>query len=362
LKKIILPIIFCILLTACQPNGALAATSKQGSAVVAEATATSAINQPPTPAPYPNQPAVVTATSQQVVTFTPNAPSVSATPASPNGSMGNIPNFDHIVLIVLENEGYGQVIGNPLMPNLNALAQKYVLLSNYYAVSHPSLPNYIALMSGGTQNITSDCTTCFVNQKNLGDLISANGKTWKAYEENMPSPCFIGDSKLYAQKHDPLIYFDSIRLNSVVCDNNIVPLTQLDSDLAARQLPNFAFLMPNLCNSGHDCALDKPDAWVQTMVAKLQTSPAFGNNSLIVIVFDEAVSSDKGSCCGLGTSAGGKVPAVLISPLAKPAFNDNTAYSHYSLLKTILAAWNLPGLGMTEDPQTSAIGAPWIQK
>jgi hypothetical protein len=178
----------------------------------------------------------------------------------------------------------------------------------------------------------------------------------------MPAPCSLGDTKLYAQKHNPLIYFDSVRLNTTLCDSSIVPLTQLDSDLAANKLPNFSFLMPNLCNSGHDCAIGKPDAWVHNMVAKLQASPALGNNSLIAIVFDEAEGSNKGSCCGLGNSAGGQVAAILISPLAKPGYTDATEYSHYSLLKTILAAWDLPGLGMTQDPATSAIVAPWVQK
>ncbi len=126
-----------------------------------------------------------------------------ATPAQ-NG----IPNFDHIVLIMLENRDYGTAIDPKQMPQLTALEQKYVLLTNYYAVTHPSLPNYIALMSGSTQGITSDCTNCFLNQPNLADEIEASGRTWKAYLEDLPSPCFVGDSGKYAQKHNPLIYFD----------------------------------------------------------------------------------------------------------------------------------------------------------
>ena len=363
MKKLSLLIIVCLFLAACQPNQAALPNSKQGSDVASAAnqtlTAVPGIDQPPTPAPYANLPAA-TSTSQATGSTAANPTGTSA-PADQSAA-GKIPNFDHIVLIVLENKGYNTVIGSPQAPNLNGLAQKYVQLSNYYAVSHPSLPNYIALMSGGTQGITSDCNTCFVNQKNLADLVMASGRTWKAYEEDMPAPCSLGDTKLYAQKHNPLIYFDSIRLNSKLCDSNIVPLTQLDSDLAAKQLPSFSFLMPNLCNSGHDCAIDKPDAWVQNMVTKLQASPALGNNSLIIVVFDEAEGSDKGTCCGLSGTGGGQVPAILISPLAKPAFTDSTDYSHYSLLKTILTAWNLPGLGKTQDPATSAIVAPWIQK
>ncbi len=363
MKKFSLFIIVCLILAACQPIQAGLPNPKEGSDVISAAnhtqTATPAVDQPPTPAPYTNLP---TATPTQSPAATATTSPATPAAAGQSSATGKVPNFDHIILIVLENKGYDQVMGNPQAPNLNALAQKYVQLSNYYAVSHPSLPNYIALMSGGTQGITSDCNTCFVNQKNLADLISASGRTWKAYEEDMPGPCSLGNTKLYAQKHNPLIYFDSVRLNTTVCDNSIVPLTQLDSDLAANQLPNFSFIMPNMCNSGHDCAIDKPDAWVNNMVAKLQASPALGNNSLIAIVFDEAEGSNTGTCCGLGNSAGGQVAAILISPLAKPGFTDPTDYSHYSLLKTFLSAWNLPGLGMTQDPATSAIVAPWVQK
>ena len=180
------------------------------------------------------------------VTLTPTS-EPSPTPTIPAGSLAQIPNFDHIVLIVLENRDYGEVIGSTHMPHLNALARQNVLLSNYFAVRHPSLPNYIALVSGSTQNITSDCTNCFVDQPNLADLIEASGRTWKAYEEDMPSPCFVGDADPYAQKHDPFIYFDSIRLNPARCNKSIVPLTQLDSDLASNQLPNFSFIMPKSC-------------------------------------------------------------------------------------------------------------------
>jgi hypothetical protein len=115
--------------------------------------------------------------------------------------------------------------------------------------------------------------------------------------------------------------------------------------------------MPNLCNSGHDCKPETADTWVGNMVAKLQASPALGKNSLIIVTFDEGAEHSTGSCCGMGDKAGGQVAAVLISPLARQSFNDGTAYSHYSLLKMILSAWNLPDLGLTASaPQ---IDAPW---
>ena len=220
-------------------------------------------------------------------------------------------------------------------------------------MSHPSLPNYLALVSGSTQNVTNDCIDCFFNLPNLADEIEASGRTWKSYMESMPSPCFLGDARPYVQMTDPFLYFDSIRTNATRCDRSIVPLTKLDSDLAANQLPNFSWIMPNLCNSGHSCDPTTADNWVNGMVTKLQASPALGQNSLIVITFDEGVEH--------GTTANprGQVPAILISPLARQSFTDVTSYSHYSLLKTILMAWNLPALGQTAQDSIQPIIAPW---
>ena len=129
------------------------------------------------------------------------------------------------------------------------------------------------MMSGSTQNITSNCTDCFVNQPNLADEIEASGRTWKSYFEDMPSPCFIGNKNPYVQMFNPFLYFNSIRLDATRCDRSIVPLTQLEEDLAANQLPNFSFIMPNLCNSGHDCSAETADNWVGSMVTELQAFP-----------------------------------------------------------------------------------------
>jgi len=197
-----------------------------------------------------------------------------------------------------------------------------------------------------------------VNQKSLADLIEASGRTWKTYQEDMPSACFVGDAKPYVQKHNPFIYFDPIRTNAKRCNRSIVPLTTLDNDLAANQLPNFAFIMPNMCNSGHDCGLDVADKWVKATIAKLQASSALGKNSLIILTFDEGEAKDKSACCGM-SKGGGQIVTVLISPLAKAGFSDATPVSHYGLLKTILEAWGLPDLGNTGQPDTQPITAPW---
>ena len=302
---------------------------------------------------------LVAASQRQAQPLQPTAsaielPVATLAPVTVTSAAVKIPNFDHIVLIVLENEYLQSVIGSAQMPHFNALAQKYVLLSNYSAVAHPSLPNYLALVSGSTQNVTSDCTGCFFNQPNLADEIEASGRSWKSYQESMPAPCFVGNIGQYVQMTNPFIYFDSIRLDAVRCDRSIVPLTQLDTDLSANALPNFVFIMPDKCDSGHDCSADTADNWLDGIVAKLQASPALGQNSLIMVTFDEGMKHDT------SIKTRGQVATLLISPLARMGYNDSNAYSHYSLLKTILAAWNLPDLGQSQLPSTPLIEAPWV--
>ncbi|HUH97690.1 MAG TPA: alkaline phosphatase family protein [Anaerolineales bacterium] len=285
-------------------------------------------------------------------------------PASPTATLAPtpvplVPDFQHIVIVIFENKEFGTVVDNYHMPYFNKLAKSYTLLTQYYAVTHPSLPNYLALIGGDTFGVTFDCTSCAVNHESLPDLIEASGRTWKTYQEDMPTPCFTGaEAGKYAMKHDPFIYFMPIRLDAGRCSQSIVPFPQLAADLAAGALPNFVFVTPNLCNDAHDCAIDVADAWLQRFMDQIM--PALDQSAqpyLIVLTWDEGQGNH--SCCGLGAEAGGRIATVLVSPQAKSGFQDDTPYSHYSLLKTIAAAWHLPYLGHALDPQTSLITAPW---
>jgi phosphatidylinositol-3-phosphatase len=280
-----------------------------------------------------------------------------AQPASPGGS-GKVPEFSHVIIIILENHEMSDIIGNSSMPNLNTLAQHYASLTNYYAVGHPSLPNYIAMTSGDTQGITSDCTNCFVNQTNLMDLIEKSGRSWRAYMEDMPAACTLGNLSKYAQKHNPFVYYDDIRNNSTRCQQNDVPFSQFNSDLKNNQLPAFAWITPNLCNDAHSCPVETADQWLGPVVDNILHSAAFDQNSLLVITFDEGTGNS--GCCGLPSKAGGKIATLLISKQVKPGFQDNTPYTHYSLLKTIETSWGLlPLLGHSADAETNLISAPW---
>jgi len=271
-----------------------------------------------------------------------------------------IPNFEHIVIIMFENKEFGSVIGNPLMPNFNKLAQEYTLLTQYYAIRHPSLPNYIALIGGDTFGIDRDCTDCFINAPSFPDLVEANGRTWKAYQEDMPNPCYVGNKHNYVQKHNPFVYFNPIRLDTIRCERSIVPLTNLQMDIDNATLPNFIFITPNLCNDAHDCPLDVADAWLAKLLDRLVPAlDAAGQSYLLVMLFDEGQGNH--SCCGLPQEAGGRIPVVFYSPLVKNGFEDATPYTHYSLLKTISTAWGLPLLGHAADDNQLLIVEPWKQ-
>ena len=307
-------------------------------------------------------PSIATYTPPPTATVTPIPPTTTPAPTATATYTATlpplVPDFGHIVLILFENKEFGSVIGSPLMPNYNRLAREYTLLTQYYAITHPSLPNYIALVGGDTFGIDQNCEDCFINAQSLPDLIEATGRTWKTYQEDMPEPCFIGSTLLYAQKHNPFVYFDPIRLNADRCARTVVPLTALQTDIDSGALPNFLFIKPNICNDSHDCDLDVSDAWLTNLLGTLIPAlDATGRPYFVAMLFEEGQGSH--TCCGLPEPGGGRVPVVIYSPQVKNGFEDPTPYTHYSLLKTISESWGLPYLGHAAEDNHTLIQAPW---
>ena len=240
-----------------------------------------------------------------------------------------VPPLDHVFVIVMENTSYSSIIGNGAAPYINSLVASGGLATNYFAITHPSLPNYLSLTGASTYGITSDCTTCWVNATNIADNIEAVGKTWKAYQESMPSACFVGDSYPYAQKHDPFIYFNDIRNNASRCQSHVVPYNQLASDLrSAATTPNYAFITPNMCNDMHDCSIQTGDAWLQQQVPNILNSAAFSQqHSLLALTWDED-----------DFSGSNQVPLILLGAGVASGLRSSLGYNHYSLVHTIEAA------------------------
>ena len=273
----------------------------------------------------------------------PPTPTPAATPLptpTPIGS-GTLPNFSHVFLIVMENEESTGVMGNNAAAYINTLATGHGLATQYFAVSHPSLPNYLALTAGSTFGIASDCTGCYVNATNIADQVESSGRSWKGYLESMPSSCYVGDAYPYMQKHNPFIYYNDVRTNPARCAEHVVPFTQLSTDLVNGTVPNLAWITPNMCNDMHDCSIATGDAWLANVVPGILASSAFQNGGVLFITWDEGESS--AGCCG--NAAGGQVATLVIAPNGVAGFRSTIAETHYSLLRTIEDAWGLSALG-----------------
>lgn len=220
------------------------------------------------------------------------------------------------------------------MPYLNSLASQYGLATQYYANTHPSIGNYFMLTTG--QILTNDDSFAgTVSVDNIVRQLIASGKTWKSYAESIPSQGYTGgDSYPYAKRHNPFSYLTDV-VNSSSQVQNLVSLSQFHSDLANNQLPNFSFLAPNLLNDAHDGSIQLADAWLQQNIAPLISSTLFQKDGLLIVVFDEAETSDS-------ANGGGRIAALIISPKAQQGHQSTTLYQHQSTLRLILQGLRVP--------------------
>jgi len=287
-------------------------------------------------------------------TTTAGGPTPTPTPVPP----GTIPAADHVFLIMLENHGFAQVIGNPAMPYLNSLATQHALATNYFADTHPSIGNYFMLTTGQIQT-NDDAFAGTVSSDNIPQAFTAAGKTWKSYMESLPSVGYTGgDVYPYFKHHDPFVYMSNV-LSSSAETANVAPFTQLASDMNAGTLPSFAFIAPNAENDAHDCPgggslctddqkLTAADTWLKTNIDPLINSPALAN-SVFIIVFDEALDIDI-------SGGGGQVPMVMVGAHVKPGFKSTTFFQHESTLRVVLDL-----LQVSDHPGNSA-NAPTMQE
>jgi hypothetical protein len=243
-----------------------------------------------------------------------------------------IPDFDHVIVVVFENKEAGSILGNRNAPTFNLYGRDYARITQSYGVTHPSLPNYLALVSGSTWGIKTDCVGCRVNGRSLADTIEASGRSWKTYAEGLPRPGFLGNaSGRYAKKHNPFAYFRPIATKPGRAQR-LVPLPELATDLAANDLPDFALVVPDLCHSMHDCPVSVGDAWLRRTVGPLLELP----RTAIFITFDEGRTSVHG---------GGHITTLAVGTAVRRRAGFRPVTNHYGLLRTIEQAWALPKLG-----------------
>jgi hypothetical protein len=251
--------------------------------------------------------------------------------------------YRHVITIVMENHTFAEVAGRS--PYLNRLAGACGLADDYSAITHPSVPNYIAVTSGDTGGITDDCTDCSVLTSSIFGQVGPRG--WRAYEESMPATGFTGSQAgTYAKKHNPAAYYTKL---ASAYAQNAVPLGTptagaLMSDLRANRLPRYSFITPDLCNDEHDCSISVGDAWLARWVPKILASRAYrAGGTALFITYDE------------GSGADNRVYTVVVSPTTRKGTVSHAAFTHYSLLKTQESLLGLRCLGHACDAGTASM-------
>jgi hypothetical protein len=259
----------------------------------------------------------------------------------------------HLIVVIEENHSLHQIIGSGAAPFINRLAAHGTLLTSYHAITHPSLPNYAALLSGRLGRIRTDCQRCTIAGPTLVDQLEARHISWGAYMEGLPGPCStVPGFGAYTEAVDPFMHAATIRGFPARCDR-VVPFRRFSADLAAGRLPTVAFVSPNLLDDMHSGPVPAADAWLRRFVGELEASPIWHQDTRLVVTFDEGARSDTRSCCG-GLGRGGLIPTIVVGPRVRRGV-DATPYTHYALLRSIEAAFGLPFLGHAGDRGTRTI-------
>jgi phosphatidylinositol-3-phosphatase len=307
-------------------------------------------------------------------------------PVSADSSRKDIKNFQHVFVIMMENTGYNALIGNANAPWINAAASKYGLATNYFGVTHPSQPNYIAATSGSTNGVPND-NDITIDVPNIVDQVEGSGRTWKGYMQSV-SLCngnllaHACGNQLYERKHNPFVSYTDVQTNPARMAN-IVDLSQFGSDLASGNVPNYSFIAPDQCNDMHGRAatpsdpcdfsqiqslIRTGDTFLKDTVGAIMSSPAWNGNSVIFVTWDESdftgspthfgFGDTSGCCDSTPGNGGGRVVTIVISHSNHSPVTSDIAYNHYSVLRTIQEGWKLGCLAFTCDTaNVPAMGA-----
>jgi len=254
------------------------------------------------------------------------AASVTAlTAVQPASAANGVPRLSHVVVVVMENHSYSEIIGSSSAPYINSLANSGAKMTQSFAVTHPSEPNYLALFSGSTQGITDDSCPHSFSTANLGRQLINAGATFKGYSESMPSDGYTGcTSGTYARKHNPWVNFTNVPSTS--------NLRFTDFPTTYSNLPTVSFVVPNLCNDMHDCSVSTGDSWLKSRLDGY-VQWAKTHNSALVLTFDED-----------DHSASNRIATVLVGQHVKTgSFSEKV--THYRVLRTLEDMYSLPHAG-----------------
>jgi len=282
----------------------------------------------------------------------PDAPGSDSGGGSDSGHDGNTNpgNKPTIFTIVLENHDYVEIVGSANAPYVNSLIAMGGLATNYKDTNHPSLPNYLHMISGADQYFglfdLDPVTAGFfpVDQPNLATQLESKGVKWRSYQESMGTPCRLTATadNLYAPKHDPFLYFTDQQSNTARCADTNVDYSEFAADLATDAY-DYQWITPNLTDDGHDPAADPVgalktcDHWMSTEIPKILASEGFKNNGILFITWDEAEGRN-------GDNAD-LIPMIILSNRIKqPGMTSNTAFTHSSYLATIEDLLGMPRL------------------
>jgi phosphatidylinositol-3-phosphatase len=303
--------------------------------------------------------------------------------STPRAAQAAIRPLDRVFVLMMENQGFDDVIGHldannvPDTPYITNLAHTYGLSLLQFGTTHPSLPNYVSLIAGQYYGIQDDNPSCYaqpappppcdqISSPNLIDELEAKNISWESFNQTMPSAGYLGvqypvtGAALYAQKHNPFVYFQDIATNPARLAK-IVPLPDMTTLANALSnpvtAPRFVFVVPDQCHdmhgqtpcSNYDKLLRAGDNYVESVVHTITRSPAYTSNSALIVTWDENDYTTYQGCCDSNYIGGGHIATIVITPQTVKAIQSPHAYNEYSILATIERAFGLGLLGNTVD-------------
>ncbi len=218
----------------------------------------------------------------------------------------------NVFLIVMENHSASEALAGQFTASLAAM---YGVANDYRAITHPSVPNYLALTSGSTWGVTDDSYHALPKQ-DLGTQLTSAGVTWRAYMEGLGDGGCLNSPVPYDPGHNPFAFYGG------ACPSNVVPFTSFAGDLA-HNTPRFSWITPDRCHDTHDCSVATGDDWLKQTVAQITKSSAWRHTGVLFITWDE----DDGSVFN-------QVLTLVVTPSGTHRVSDR-AYDHYSMLATI---------------------------